>query len=377
MEKRLKITLRHLIIKNERQIGIQFYTNKVIQALIKQLPDPKWSKEHNCVYLKNTPTNLALIFNSFKGVAWVDCQYFYKNRPINIQGEDNGDIKWVKNRTVDTSYRTCPDEYLQKLQLKRYANNTIKTYVTCFERFINHYKTFDLIEINEQHIRDYLSNLIEKGLSNSYINQAVNAIKFYYEIVLDMPNRYYELERPRKEYKLPKVISKEEVKAIIENTNNIKHRCIVELLYSGGLRRSELLNLKIEDIDNKRMLVMIKDAKGNKDRVTLLSETVLKNLRIYFIEWKPKKYLFENPSGGMYSASSVKKIVENAAKKANIRKHISPHTLRHSFATHLLEAGTDLRYIQHLLGHNSTKTTEIYTHVAVNTFTKVKNPLDS
>jgi site-specific recombinase XerD len=191
-----------------------------------------------------------------------------------------------------------------------------------------------------------------------------------------MPNRFYNIDRPRKEHKLPKVISKEEVIAIIENTNNIKHRCIVEVLYSGGLRRSELINLKIKDIDSKRMVIRIEDAKGNKDKFTILSETLLKDLRKYFIEWKPKNYLFEGTANEKYTASSVAKIISKASLRAKIQQKVTPHMLRHSFATHLLENGTDLRYIQSLLGHSSTKTTEIYTHVATNIFRKIKNPLD-
>ena len=215
-----------------------------------------------------------------------------------------------------------------------------------------------------------------KPSSNSYINQAVNAIKFYFEVVLDMPNRFYEIERPIKEHKLPKVISKEEVMAIISNTNNLKHKCIVSLLYSAGLRRSELINLKLTDIDSKRMLIRVEGAKGNKDRFTLLGENMLNELRDYFREWRPKLYLFESPDGRQYSPTSVEKIVKMAAGKAGIRKKVTPHMLRHSFATHLLENGNDLRVIQTLLGHNSIKTTEIYTHVAINTFDKVKNLLD-
>ena len=194
----------------------------------------------------------------------------------------------------------------------------------------------------------------------------INSIKFYYEIVQGMPNRFYEIERPIKDQTLPKIISKEEVKSIIRNTNNLKHKCIVSLLYSAGLRRGELLNLKITDIDSKRMVITIKQAKGNKERLTVLSKTVLEDLRLYFSEWKPKIYLFEGNNNQKYGSTSVLKIVKNAAIKAKINKTVTPHMLRHSFATHLLEAGTDLRYIQVLLGHSSSKTTEIYTHVAIN-----------
>ena len=191
-----------------------------------------------------------------------------------------------------------------------------------------------------------------------------------------MPNRFYDMERPRREHRLPQVISREEIFAIIENTNNIKHRCIVELLYSSGLRRSELLNLKLQDIDSKRMLIKIKAGKGNKDRFTILSEKCLAHLRQYYRKWKPEIYLFEGQPGKQYSGASVLKVVKNASSKAKPNKNISPHILRHSFATHLLESGVDLRKIQVLLGHGSTKTTEIYTHVATNTFKSIKNPLD-
>jgi site-specific recombinase XerD len=376
MEKMLSITLRHLFIENEKKIGLQFYPNKIIQALIKELPEPRWSKEHNMVYIKNTPENVNTIFNKFRGVAWVNCRYFFKNKPVNT-GVESGDISWVYKRKLSENFRTCPKEYLLKLELKKYSNSTIHSYVNCFEAFINYYKDLQIEELNEVHIRAYLSQLVKKGLSNSYINVAINAIKFYYEMVLDMPNRFYEIERPIKEHKLPKVLSKEEVLSIIENTNNIKHQCIVALLYSSGMRRSELLNLKLTDIDSKRMTIRVEGAKGKKDRYTLLSEKILQDLRKYFVVWKPKNYLFEGPDGGKYSPTSIKSIIKQAARKAGIRKNVSPHMLRHSFATHLLESGTDLRHIQVLLGHSSTKTTEIYTHVAVDTFKNVKNPLDS
>ena len=216
---------------------------------------------------------------------------------------------------------------------------------------------------------------MQKGRSNSSINQSVNSIKFYYEVVMGMPNRFYAIERPRKQKQLPKVLSRHEIKDLIACTNNIKHRCIISLLYSAGLRRSELLNLKLEDIDGKRMLITIKGAKGNKDRMTVLSPTLLEELRTYFTECKPRSYLFEGPRGRPYSASSVLKVIANAAVKAGVQKKVTPHMLRHSFATHLLENGTDIRHIQVLLGHNSTKTTEIYTHVAATSFKEVKDLL--
>ncbi len=192
-----------------------------------------------------------------------------------------------------------------------------------------------------------------------------------------MPNRFYDIDRPRKEEKLPVVLSKEEVIRMLGKLRNIKHKSIVGLFYSSGLRLSELLNLKIAAIDSGRMLIHVVGAKGNKERYTILSESILGDLRNYFIECRPKEFLFESPTGKMYSETSVQNIVKGAAKKAKILKNVSPHTLRHTFATHLLENGADLRYIQYLLGHNSSKTTEIYTQVAMKSINCIKSPMDS
>lgn len=369
------ITLKNLYIHNEKQIGIQFQPDKVIQALLKELPNIKWSDEFGMAYLPNNNKNITLIFKKFKGVAWVNGNHFFQKRRINNHNEPI-DIQWFRNRKLEKGYKPCPEEYLLKLELKRYSNNTVRTYVICFEKFINAHEETDYMRINELEIRTYLQKLIQNGHSNSYVNQMINSIKFYYETVMGMPNRFYSIERPIKQHTLPKVLSKQEVKDIISATTTIKHKCIVSLLYSTGIRISELLNLKIEDIDSKRMLVRVNQGKGNRDRLTLLSEKVLIDLRKYYLESKPKNWLFESPDGNKYSSSSVQKILKRAALKCGIKKSVSPHMLRHSFATHLLESGTDLRYIQNLLGHKSSKTTEIYTHVATNTFNLIKNPLD-
>ena len=368
------ITLKHLLIHNEKKIGLKFYPDKIIHALIKELPDCKWSKVYQMPFVENTKENLDLIFNKFKGVAWVNGNFFFPNRPI--PHNRPLDVKPFQNRKWQPGYRTCPESFLQKLELKKYAFNTAKTYISLFEKFINYYRDTALIKLDEQNIRSYLQVLVQQGRSDSYINQTINSIKFYYEVVLEMPNRFYAIERPRKVQRLPEVLSKEEIRLLIENTNNIKHRCIVQLLYSSGLRRSELIHLKITDIDSQRMLLFIRNSKNNKDRYTLLSKNLLRDLRQYWKKYKPQTYLFEGIDGKPYSANSVLHIVRNAAKKAKIKRRVTPHMLRHSFATHLLEDGTDLRYIQTILGHGSSKTTEIYTHVAVKSIHTIKNPLD-
>jgi site-specific recombinase XerD len=369
------ITLKHLLIAEKKVIGIQHSPNKLVQMCLDSLPGLKFSDEFGMPYFPNTPGNINLIFKKFKGVAWVNGNHFFSRRTINKDNEEIN-VDWFRKRELKEGYKACPADFLLKLELKRYANNTVRTYVACFEKFINAHDETDYMLLNEMDIRLYLQKLIQGGASNSYVNQMINSIKFYYEVVKEMPNRFYSVERPRKEHALPKVISLEEVQSIIRNTNNIKHKCIVSLLYSAGLRRGELLNLKKEDIDSKRMVIIVKKGKGNKDRLTVLSQKVLEDLRVYYRKHAPKEYLFEGENGGQYSAASVVAIINKAAKKAKISKKISPHILRHSFATHLLENGTDLRYIQTLLGHSSSKTTEIYTQVAIKNIQLIKSPID-
>lgn len=371
-----QITLKHLVINEKRHIGLKFYPDKVIQALIKQLPDVKWSKEYSMAYIPNHKGNLNRIFQVFKGVAWINMNSFSQgyrrkgdNPPLNID--------YYRKRLLPTGYRPCPEEYLKKLETKQYAFNTAKAYIAHFEKFINYFKDKNLLEIQEMDILAYMSKIArDSKYSKSYQNQMLNSIKFYYEVVLGMPNRFYSIDRPFKDKKLPVVISKEEVRRMIAVTKNIKHRCIIMLLYSAGLRRSELLKLKLEDIDSKRMCIYVRDAKGNKDRQTLLSEKLLLDLRKYWKEYQPEDFLFEGEKGGAYSATSVRRVVARSAENAGIPRRITPHVLRHSFATHLLEDGLDIRYIQVLMGHSSIKTTERYAQVAIKLLNRIKSPLD-
>ena len=365
------ITLKHLFINGEKHIGIQFVYDKTIQTVIQTLPNPQWSEDFNMFYIANTKANFSLIFDTFRSIAWVNCNYFLPKKVIN-----NHNPK-IERKALKLNNDHIPEAYVQKLLLKQYAKSTVHTYISLFTRFIIHHPGRKIAQLNENDIRNYLEKEIKLGKSGSTINQTVNAIKFYYEIVLEMPNRFYDIERPIKSKTLPKVLNKKEVGLILKNIKNMKHLCIVSLLYSAGLRRAELLNLKIKDIDGQNNTLFIKDGKGRKDRVTIVSESLIKQLRVYYKEYKPKEYLFEGENGGPYSPSSVSKIIKRAAKKAGIIKNVSAHMLRHSFATHLLEAGTDLRQIQLLLGHTSTRTTEIYTHVTKSHLKIIKNPLDS
>ena len=267
--------------------------------------------------------------------------------------------------------------YKNRLVQQRYSNNTISIYCKYFRDFYIYFENTQLENIRLEQINDYILFLIENNnISISQQNQRINSIKFYYEKILGRNKEYYNLHRPKKEHKLPKVLSKSEIKLIFNACKNLKHKSILMLIYSAGLRRSELIDMKISDIDSERMVLNINSAKGMKDRISLLSDNLLQILREYYKEYKPKEYLFEGANKGKYSTTSVANILKKAAFNAGIKKNVTPHMLRHSFATHLLEQGTDLRYIQELLGHSSSKTTEIYTHVSKKAIDKIRNPID-
>lgn len=283
----------------------------------------------------------------------------------------------AKNSPTD-DYRLALTMLESKIQLMRYSESTRKTYRFMFREFLKYMYPRRLYHITHTDIYRYQHYIVsEKKCSRAYQNQSINAIKFYLEHVLGQDKQYYRLDRPKKIMTLPDVLSESEVSSIIMATNNLKHKTMLTTLYSAGLRMGELLNLRLTDIDSDHMRIWIREGKGCKDRLTTLSPHLLTLLRAYFSSYRPKEYLFEGPNGGRYSGSSVRRVLQRAAEKAGIRKKIRPHTLRHSFATHLLDQGTNLRFIQMLLGHNSAKTTQIYTHVSGKKLEEIKSPLDN
>ncbi len=229
----------------------------------------------------------------------------------------------------------------------------------------------------EEEIKDYLFHIVEKEkVSISSQNQMINAIKFYYEQVLGKERKVYKIERPKKAQILPKVISESTIVNLLKATRNIKHKCIIGLLYSSRLRRSELINLRINDIDFEKKIIFVRGGKGKKDRITILGNSMVSLIKNYMEEYKPNYWLFEGPGRKKYSAESVRNILKSASRRAGITQNITPHMLRHSFATHLLERGTDIHYIQKLLGHHRIGTTTVYTHVSNKTLANIKSPID-
>jgi site-specific recombinase XerD len=263
------------------------------------------------------------------------------------------------------------------LLLKRYSWRTIKAYKNCFRQFIRHYDDIKPRQLTPKQINDYLIALIrERNISPSHQSQILSAIKMFYTSVVEQEEKVQNLFQPKRAQKLPQVFSEEEVTALLKAVDNLKHRCILMLIYSAGLRLGEAINLRISDLQPAQNRLFVRGGKGKKDRCTLLSKKVWGLLEDYLRIYKPIDWVFEGQNGGQYSERSLQVIFTRAKLRAMVNPYATVHTLRHSFATHLLEKGVDLRYIQELLGHESTRTTEIYTHITHKGWDKIKSPLD-
>jgi integrase/recombinase XerD len=265
------------------------------------------------------------------------------------------------------------------LLLKRYSRRTIKTYKNAFRSFIMHYNDQKPSDLTRQQMDAYILYCIKhKQISESYQDTILSAIKFFYVWVLE--GQEYKVEhllRPKRPQKLPQVMTEAEVTRLLKAIDNLKHQCLMTFVYSAGLRLGEVINISLTDIQTDMNRVFVRKAKGQKDRCTILSPKLVEMLEKYKRIYQPTFWLFEGQTGGQYSERSVQKIFEAARVKSNINPLATTHTLRHSFATHLLENGIDLRAIQELLGHESSKTTEIYTHITKKGFQKIKSPLDN
>ncbi|WP_282073866.1 tyrosine-type recombinase/integrase [Polaribacter atrinae] len=369
-----KINLTISKLRNKNVLVIRFAYNNEIKEHLKKLKNVVWSQTLRSFYSEHSLENLRIVFNHLKKPNWtidyIELQPFINKSKI-------------EERRNSHLIEQLPDVYQLELQKfkkwlfqKRFSKNTVNTYVDVTTTYIKYVllKNAEIFstKIVEAFSYDYI---FIPNKSISYQNQFISGIKKFFEYK-GYSYEEIQIERPRKEKKLPIVLSGSEIKSLFNTLTNLKHKALLCLLYSAGLRIGEAINLEINDIDSKRMLIHIKQAKGKKDRYTLLSPVFVKILREYYIAYKPEKYLFEGQKGGKYSNTSAQKVLKNALFKADIRKKATLHSLRHSFATHLLEKGTDIRYIQELLGHSSPKTTMIYTHVTEPSLKNIKNPFD-
>ncbi|WP_303924742.1 site-specific tyrosine recombinase/integron integrase [Draconibacterium sediminis] len=357
--------------RQQQVVFVRFAYNTEITELLRNIFPLCWSNTKGCWYITKEHFELNRFFQELKGKAWLD----YSALKTTLQH---------CNRTqTDSGYKPgqfkaeLPAGYQEMLEQKRYSPNTRKIYISYMRDFATIFRKYNLEHVTKNQINRYILWLIrEKCISASQQNQRINAIKFYYEKVLGRPKEYYDIERPRKSFDLPKVLSEQEVLAILKASENIKHKAILGTIYSAGLRRSELVNLRIQDVQFDKHILYIRGGKGHKDRISILSDSAGIVLQRYLKQEKPNYWLFEGPGRTKYSTSSVGRVLQKAVEKTGINKRITPHMLRHSFATHLLEQGVDIRYIQTILGHESSKTTEIYTHVSTQSLAKIKSPLD-
>lgn len=368
--------MKTIFIKNgdleQKPVAIlEFSFDHQLIDLVKTIPGAKWQAEKRAWAIPYSDTVLRDLLNLFKGKAWLDYSEFKR---VSVRAEPTPILLPELSEEIQCEMKKFAD-WMRNL---RYSESTIKNYIQgigLFFRFMNN-KNPELITNEDLELfnKDYI---ISRKYSVSFQSGVINAVKLFFSNRLKRKLEPELIVRPKQPKLLPHVLPKEDVKAILQAHQNIKHRAMLSLIYACGLRRGELLNLKIEDIDSKRGMLRINKGKGAKDRVVPISEKMLELLREYYRYEKPKEYLFEGQKLGQpYSAKSLENVLHQAVKKAGITKEPTLHWLRHSYATHLLESGTDLRYIQELLGHRSSKTTEIYTHVSTKSLQKIKSPFD-
>jgi len=360
-------------------ILLEFSKDEEILKIFRSQYKVLWSSTRKLWYIPKEEFVLQDFFQLMRGKAWIDYSKL-KNTEKEHSRTKEQRSSTKKDTTIELSQNLTTKlcEYKKWLKHKRYSESTINTYTEAIKHFLIFFGDKEIRNLNNEDIVEYVNDhIIKKGLSFSYQNQLVNSLKLFFKEVEKSKIDIEKLERPRREYKLPNVLSKEEVKQILNTHTNVKHKTMLSLIYACGLRRSELLNLRPIDVDSKRGLLIIKQAKGRKDRVVPISDKIIEMLREYYRMFMPKNWLFEGQiAGKQYSEKSLQNVLKQALEKAKIKKPVSLHWLRHSYATHLLEAGTDLRYIQELLGHKSSKTTEIYTHISTKTIQNIKSPFD-
>jgi len=367
-----KIEIIVLKVDQKERFGLVFPYDKELIRLARAIPGAAWSWDNRCWHIAMTQANLNRIMKEAGKIALIDMYGIRKvmsgvgsKRFIFLDQLSPGDVENL-------------NKLKEFMQFKRYSSSTVKTYVQIMATFLRFRDP--VVEeacLQDEVIRFTNEYIHPKVLSYSYQNQFINVLKLYYREVLKRTPEVESICRPRMEYRLPNVLSKEEITRILNVTRNPKHRAMLSLIYGCGLRRGELLSLKPEHIDSSRQLLIIKMAKGNKDRVVPLSPKLIELLRDYYREYRPKVWLFEGiEPGNKYDERSLQMVLKKAISLAGIKKNVTLHWLRHSYATHLHESGVDIHLIQLLLGHRSTRTTEIYTHVSKKSIQQIRSPFD-
>lgn len=365
-----EILVKRLKHREKDVLMLYFAYNEELISQVKDSPFKlTFSKTHKGWWLPYSKENLDNLIQHFRNKIWLKLEWREK---------EGSKLPQKRKKEVTHLPDLVPQAYKDLLTRRRYSENTFRIYTTMFNQYLHFIAPLKADEATEEDIRRYQDYLVKKRkLSQSTQNQAINAIKFYYEKLMGQEKKTYYIERPRKEKKLPTVLSEGEVLKILKHTENMKHRLLFAFLYATGLRIGELLKLRIQDVDLERLTVHIRSAKGKKDRISILSGDLVPVIKTYLEKYKPNYWLFEGSGRKRYSANSVRASLHKSVEAAGIKKRVTPHILRHSFATHLHEQGTDIRNIQELLGHNSPDTTMIYTYVSKRSLQKIKSPLDA
>ena len=365
----MKIKIFPIHYHEAKRIGIKpLGFDKTFPSMMKQIPGSCWTPDVRCWHIpydKQAYTHLKRIFGEEQ----------IQKKSEKYRAQKSGAPQRATTR-APLVYASELSRMEAKLLLQRYSPSTIKTYKSFFKQLLDFYSDRHPEGLKKEDLMKFLLHGVQhRKWSSAAQNQAVNAIKYYYEKVLGQERTFYEL-RPRKAHRLPGVFSEEEVVKIFRNIANLKHRTVLMLIYSAGLRIGESIHLRKEDINQERKSVFIKAGKGKRDRYSVLSDKMILLIKKYLEEYKPDYWLFEGQTGGRYSTRSIQQIFRRAVAKAGVNPYSTVHTIRHSFATHLLERGMDLRYIQILPGHSSSETTEIYTHITQKSREKLCSPLD-
>ena len=380
MNAKSQIALSEGIFKDKPVVFIDFKFDWDIVNLIRNYPGTIYIPDKKRWYILNINFNLNDFFKRFKATTYIDYSKIKQKQteafPKPAVKETYNANKIKLQLTPETKVKIAGFKvWMQQL---RYSGNTVKTYIHQLEIFFGYYCQKRPEELENDDIIAFNNDFILKyNLSSTFQNQTISALKKFYTHYFNRNIDVGKIERPRKALSLPKVIDKGDLQKIFQSIQNPKHKMALETIYACGLRRGELINLKLQHIDSKRGMISVIDSKGNKDRLIPISPRLFEKMKTYYLAHKPQTYFIEGQfTGKSYSAGSLQKVFEKALLKSKIKKPFTIHCLRHSFATHLLENGTDLRYIQELLGHKSSKTTEIYTHVSNQSLKNIKNPFD-
>jgi integrase/recombinase XerD len=365
------INLNHGIHHGTSVILCTFQYNSSIVREFNYYPNSKWFQEGRVWIIERSQASINNLTRHFEGLAIIDTSN------LSAKTIDQPKSRAPALPKLKPLYTSLVEGFIDHMKAIRYSENTIQTYSQCLQLFLRFHDSKSIDDLVIEDLNDFNKNYILKyNYSASFQNQLINSLKLFFQNYNGAKFELQDLERPFSAKSLPVILSLKEVERLINQLVNLKHRTMIAVIYSCGLRRGELINLRVNDIDSERMLIHIKGGKGKKDRMVPLSEKTLIMLRNYAKAYKPNDLIFTGESGGFYSGSSLQKVFKRAKVQAKINKPVTLHTLRHSYATHLLEAGVNLRYIQEILGHSSPKTTEIYTHVSSEDYKKIVSPID-